>query len=53
MEELEVLTTAQQRYRAHMNSLMGWMKNVHDLALVRPTAMSDPRYSHKGPVTGT
>ncbi|XP_023311099.1 LOW QUALITY PROTEIN: WD repeat-containing protein 63 [Anoplophora glabripennis] len=52
VEELEVLTPAQQRYRAHMNSLMEWMKNVHDLALVRPTAISDPRYSHRGAITG-
>ncbi|XP_057667329.1 dynein axonemal intermediate chain 3 isoform X2 [Diorhabda carinulata] len=52
VEELEVLTTAQQKYRAYMNSLMTWMKNIHDLAIIRPTAISDLRRSHKGPVTG-
>ncbi|XP_072381816.1 dynein axonemal intermediate chain 3 [Diabrotica undecimpunctata] len=52
VEELEVLTTAQQKYRAYMHSLMSWMKNIYDLAIVRPTALSDHRYSHKGPVTG-
>uniref|UniRef100_A0A6P7GLB9 WD repeat-containing protein 63-like n=1 Tax=Diabrotica virgifera virgifera TaxID=50390 RepID=A0A6P7GLB9_DIAVI len=53
VEELEVLTTAQQKYRAYMHSLMSWMKNIYDLAIVRPTALSDHRYSHKGPITGS
>ncbi|XP_074025268.1 missing minor mitochondria isoform X2 [Leptinotarsa decemlineata] len=52
VDEFEILTTAQQRYRAYMHSLMGWMKNIHDLSIVRPTAISDLRYSHKRPVTG-
>ncbi|VEN44432.1 unnamed protein product [Callosobruchus maculatus] len=52
VEELEVLTNAQQRYRAQMHSLMGWMKNIHNISIVRPTVVSDLRNSHKGPVTG-
>ncbi|XP_050310085.1 dynein axonemal intermediate chain 3 [Anthonomus grandis grandis] len=52
VEEKEVLTTAQQKYRIYMNSLMGWMKNTHDISLVRPAAVSDLRYSHKAAVTG-
>ncbi|KAJ8973012.1 hypothetical protein NQ317_004610 [Molorchus minor] len=52
VEELEVLTANQQKYRAHMNSLMGWMKDIHDLALVRPTALSDLKHSHKSAITG-
>lgn len=52
VEELEILTTAQQKYRNYMNTLMDWMKVVHSLSLVRPTAVSDLRFSHKGPVTG-
>ncbi|CAH1962918.1 unnamed protein product [Acanthoscelides obtectus] len=52
VEALEVLTNAQQRYRATMHSLMGWMKNIHNISIVRPTVVSDLRNSHKGPVTG-
>ncbi|RZC37985.1 WD repeat-containing protein 63, partial [Asbolus verrucosus] len=48
VEEEEVLTIYQQRYRAHMFSLMEWMKNIYDKALIRPTALSDLKYSHKG-----
>ncbi|KAG5900087.1 hypothetical protein JTB14_016057 [Gonioctena quinquepunctata] len=52
VEELEILTPAQQKYRTYMHSLMGWMKNIHDLSIVRATAISDLRYSHRGPITG-
>lgn len=52
MEEKEVLTTAQQKYRTYMHSLMGWMKNIHDIARIRATAVSDLRYSHKSVITG-
>ncbi|CAG9820637.1 unnamed protein product [Phaedon cochleariae] len=52
VEELEILTTAQQKYRVYMHSLMKWMRNIHDVSVVRPTAISDLGYSHKGPVTG-
>lgn len=53
MEEKEVLTTAQQKYRNFMHSLMGWMKDTHNIAIVRPAAVSDLRYSHKNIITGT
>ncbi|KAF7277392.1 hypothetical protein GWI33_007902, partial [Rhynchophorus ferrugineus] len=52
VEEKEVLTTAQQKYRNYMYSLMRWMKNIHDISIVRPTAISDLRYSHKEAITG-
>ncbi|XP_063906169.1 dynein axonemal intermediate chain 3 [Zophobas morio] len=48
VEEEEILTINQQKYREYMFSLMNWMKNIFDLALVRPTALSDLKYSHKG-----
>jgi WD40 repeat protein len=44
----EILTVEQQKYREYMFSLMNWMKNISDAALVRPTAISDLKYSHKG-----
>lgn len=52
MEEKEVLTTAQQKYRNFMHNLMGWMKDTNNIAIVRPAAVSDLRYSHKNIVTG-
>ncbi|XP_060533316.1 dynein axonemal intermediate chain 3 [Cylas formicarius] len=52
VEEKEVLTSAQQKYRNYMHMLMGWMKDVRDIAVIRPAAVSDLRYSHKAAVTG-
>ncbi|XP_030747574.1 WD repeat-containing protein 63 [Sitophilus oryzae] len=52
VEEKEVLTTAQQKYRNYMHSLMKWMKNIYDVSVIRPTAVSNLRYSHKLAVTG-
>ncbi|KAL1491053.1 hypothetical protein ABEB36_011706 [Hypothenemus hampei] len=52
VEKQEILTTAQQKYRSFLNSLMGWMKDTHDISIIRPTALSDLRYSHKSTVTG-
>ncbi|XP_044262098.1 dynein axonemal intermediate chain 3 [Tribolium madens] len=51
VEEEEILTIEQQKYREYMFSLMNWMKNIFDITLVRPTAVSDLKYSHKGCVT--
>lgn len=28
------------------------MKDIHDVSLIRPAAISDLRYSPKGPITG-
>ncbi|XP_048518881.1 dynein axonemal intermediate chain 3 [Dendroctonus ponderosae] len=52
VEEKEVLTTAQQKYRSYLHSLMGWMKDTHDVSIVRPAAVSELRHSHKAAVTG-
>lgn len=51
VEEEEILTTAQQKYRVLMFSLMEWMKNTRDFSRVRMTAESDVQYSHSAPVT--
>lgn len=51
VEEEEILTTAQQKYRVLMFSLMDWMKNTRDFSRVRMTAESDVQYSHSSPVT--
>ncbi|KAI4459749.1 dynein intermediate chain [Holotrichia oblita] len=51
VEEEEILTTAQQKYRVLMFSLMDWMKNTRDFSRVRITAESDVQYSHSSPIT--
>lgn len=51
VEEEEILTVNQQKYREYMFELMSWMKNIFDVTKVRPTAISDLKYSHKGCVT--
>ncbi|GJQ72753.1 hypothetical protein Trydic_g1407 [Trypoxylus dichotomus] len=51
VEEEEILTTAQQKYRVLMFSLMTWMKNTRDFSRVRITAESNIQYSHSAPVT--
>lgn len=51
VEEEEILTTAQQKYRVLMFSLMEWMKNTRDFSRVRLTAESNILYSHSAPVT--
>ncbi|KAK9874958.1 hypothetical protein WA026_005773 [Henosepilachna vigintioctopunctata] len=50
VENQEILTNAQTKYRSYMRSLMGWMKDIYDVKLVRPTAISDLRHSHAGAV---
>lgn len=52
VETVDILTPAQQKYKNYMYSLLGWMKNIQDVSLVRPAAVSDLRYSPKGPITG-
>ncbi|XP_066147096.1 dynein axonemal intermediate chain 3 [Euwallacea fornicatus] len=52
VEEKEILTTLQHKYRNFLHSLMGWMKDSHDIAIVRPAAVSDLRHSHKSAVSG-
>lgn len=47
VEEEEILTDEQQKYRALMYSLLGWMKNIKDPKFVAATAVSDMEYSHK------
>lgn len=47
VEEEEILTTAQQKYRALMFSLIGWMKNIRDPKFVPATAISNMEYSHR------
>ncbi|EFA11749.1 dynein axonemal intermediate chain 3 [Tribolium castaneum] len=51
VEEEEILTVEQQKYRENMFSLMSWMRNIFDVTLVRPTAVSDLKHSHRGCVT--
>ncbi|XP_044755938.1 dynein axonemal intermediate chain 3 [Coccinella septempunctata] len=50
VEEQEILTNAQTKYRSYMKSLMTWMKDIHDVKVVRATAVSDLRHSHSGAV---
>ncbi|XP_045467927.1 dynein axonemal intermediate chain 3 [Harmonia axyridis] len=50
VEEQEILTNAQSKYRSYMKSLMTWMKDIHDVKVVRVTAVSDLRHSHAGAV---
>lgn len=50
VEEQEILTNAQTKYRSYMRSLMDWMKDIHDVKVVRATAVSDLRHSHAGAV---
>ncbi|XP_066245978.1 dynein axonemal intermediate chain 3 [Euwallacea similis] len=52
VEEKKVLTTHQQKYKNFLHSLMGWMKDTHDITIVRPAAVSDLRHSHKSVVSG-
>lgn len=52
VEKEEILTIHQQKYRDYMHSLMYWMKNIFNISLVRPTAISDLKYSHRGCVNG-
>ncbi|CAG9765995.1 unnamed protein product [Ceutorhynchus assimilis] len=52
VEQEEILTAAQQKYRTYMFEMMGWMKNTYDMAVVRPTAVSDLRFSHRDEVSG-
>lgn len=51
VEEEEVLTPTQQKYRQLMFSLMGWMKNIKNIALVPSTAVTDLEYSHYSTVS--
>ncbi|KAL3269608.1 hypothetical protein HHI36_008673 [Cryptolaemus montrouzieri] len=46
VEDQEILTNAQTKYRSYMKSLMGWMKDIHNVKVVRATAVSDLRHSH-------
>lgn len=47
VEEEEILTDEQQKYRALMYSMIGWMKNIKDPKFVAATAISNMEYSHK------
>ncbi|XP_017771536.1 PREDICTED: WD repeat-containing protein 63, partial [Nicrophorus vespilloides] len=51
VEEIEILTTSQQNYRVQMYSLMKWMKNTRNAAIVPPTAVSEISFSHTNNVT--
>lgn len=51
VEEEEILTNDQQRYRTFMFSLMEWMKNIKDIKLVPIAAVSNLEYSHRSAVT--
>ncbi|KAK4882056.1 hypothetical protein RN001_005375 [Aquatica leii] len=46
-EEEIVLSPQQWRYRARMQSLMGWMKHTINVKVVRPVVTSDLEHSHK------
>lgn len=50
VEKEEIISIKQENYRIYMFSLMNWMKNIFDLARVRPAALSDLKYSHTGSV---
>lgn len=47
VEEEEILTDEQQKYRALMYSLIGWMKNIKDPKFVAATAVSNMEHSHE------
>lgn len=51
VEEEEILTPAQAKYRRMLFSMLGWMLNIKNIASVRVTAVSDLLYSHKDIVT--
>ncbi|VVC98434.1 unnamed protein product [Leptidea sinapis] len=51
VEKIEVLSETREKYRIAMNAHMGWMKNVHDSAVVQTTALSNLMTSHYGPIT--
>lgn len=51
VEEEEILTTAQQKYRIFMFSLMNWMTNIKNIAIVPIAAVSDLQFSHTEQVT--
>lgn len=51
VEEEEILTDEQQKYRSQMYSLMKWMKNIKDIKLVHAAAVSKLEYSHNAIVT--
>lgn len=51
VEEEEILTPVQAKYRKLLFLLMGWMMNIKNVAFVRTTAHSDLLYSHKDAVT--
>lgn len=51
VEEEEILTSYQAKYRRMLFSLIGWMLNMKNIASVRVTAVSDLLYSHKDAVT--
>lgn len=51
VEEEEILTPSQAKYRRILFSLIGWMLNIKNVASVSVTAVSDLLYSHKDAVT--
>ncbi|GJQ72757.1 hypothetical protein Trydic_g1410 [Trypoxylus dichotomus] len=51
VEEEEILTTEQQKYKVLMFSLVQWMKHTRDFSRVRITAESDIQHSHTSPVS--
>lgn len=51
VETEEILTSDQKTYRTIMHSLMKWMRNIHDLKIVKIAAVSDVVFSHKDAVT--
>ncbi|KAF2880134.1 hypothetical protein ILUMI_26045 [Ignelater luminosus] len=51
VEEEEILSESQRRYRILMSSLVKWLKNTKDPKIVRPTVVSELEYSHQCTVT--
>lgn len=51
VENVPVLSETREKYHIAMNSQMGWMKNIHDNAVVEATALSNLLTSHHGTIT--
>ncbi|CAG5052722.1 unnamed protein product [Parnassius apollo] len=51
VESIQVLSETREKYHIAMNAHMDWMKNIHDKAVVEPTALSNLQTSHYAPIT--
>ncbi|CAH0550543.1 unnamed protein product [Brassicogethes aeneus] len=51
VEAPSMLSVNEKRYKQLIWSMMGWMKNIHDISVVQPAAVCHPRHGHKAPVS--